>query len=561
MLRKNWIGREGLRPRDCKLQALAAPKPADMRYNSGMKMGYSMLTGLLLGLSASCNLIFAEGDDPSKDAAPPQDSPDAAIPTSHIARAFVRATPAAPFVTTTWKNLGSADVDIKIDRGQGFVPVKWPTADGFILEVDGSTPYRLRVVEHADLWNRAPQTTDYDSTEPMLELKVAAALGRADQVAAASQVPVSVIGAPVPVTANVNNVYIASTGIWTFTVVTPVVNGAGYEARPKQKWQTPDTQMEAGYLAPPLGLIETSKGDTLLLEKWATVPAGTNPITPAMYRMEGFQAALAVDMPTAPPPSFGTGFTDPMVIERNCIKATYAAQNDAQQLTLATPVQTAASGKSFSAWSINAAPGPEIGGDGGLALVNGYTSGLANAQIAFGNPHKGHRPLLALASVHGYNDPEGASNLLLYNEYRYYDLLPSPDGSCIVRMSPVQPAMIEAIGIGAIGVDAKSDLAARTINAGGSAAVRLYWTAAITAPAMAVVDVYRRVGNTVLKHEHRIVTRNSEAMLDVSWFTSTDSYIAQITRLEGVNAGGDFRSIKYPLAQTTRWTATFKITP
>ncbi len=558
MLRKNWIGREGLRPRDCKLQALAAPKPADMRYNSGMKMGYSMLTGLLLGLSASCNLIFAEGDDPSKDAAP-QDSPDAAIPTSHIARAFVRATPAAPFVTTTWKNLGSADVDITIDRGQGFVPVKWPTADGFILEVDGSTPYRLRVVEHADLWNRAPQTTDYDSTEPMLELKVAAALGRADQIDAASQVPVSVIGAPVPVTANVNNVYIASTGIWTFTIVTPVLNGAGYEARPAQKWLAPDTQMESSHLAPPLGLIETSKGDTLLLEKWATVPAGTNPITPAMYRMEGFQDALAVDMPTTPPPSFGTVFTDPMVIEPNCIIATYPAYKDAQKLTLATPVQPVASEKIFSAWSINAAPAPEIGGDGGLALVNGYTEELSEAQIAFGNPHKGHRPLLALASVRGYNDPEGVSNLLLFNDYRYYDLLPT-SGTCIPRTAPPRPASVEKPIIGTTEVDAKTSLTVRTINAGGAPSVRLSWTSAAT-PNLSVVDVFRRVNADGIEHVHRIMTRNSEVSLDVAWFAAGGKYIARITRLEGVNAGGDFRSINYPFGQHARWTATFKITP
>ncbi|HPH64398.1 MAG TPA: hypothetical protein PLF40_01565, partial [Kofleriaceae bacterium] len=532
------------------------PLPVDLGYNSVMKLGHLLLPGLLVGGATGCNLFFSASEDPSKDARLEQDSPNA-VPMSHIARAFVRATPTAPFVTTTWQNLGSADVDITINRGQGFVPVKWPTADGFILEVDGSTPYRLRVVEHADLWNRAPQTTDYDSTEPMLELKVAAALGRADQINAASQVPVLVSGAPVPVTANVNNVYLASTGIWTFTLVTPVLNGAGYEAQPAQKWQTPDTQMEAGHLAPPLGLIETSKGDTLLLEKWATVPAGTNPNTPAMYRMEGFQAVQPVDMPTAPPPSFGTVFTDPMTIEPNCIIATYPAYKDAQKLAGTTPVQAVASERIFSAWSINATPAPEIGGDGGLALVNGYTEDLNAAQIAFGNPHKGHRPLLALASVRGYNDPEGVNNLLLFNDYRYYDLLPT-SGTCIPRTVPPLPASVEEPIIGTTEVDAKAALTVRTISAGGAPSVRLHWTSAAT-PSLSVVDVFRRVNVDGIELVHRIVTRNSEVSLDVGWFAGGGKYIARITRLEGVNTGGDFRSINYPFGQNVRWTATFKI--
>jgi hypothetical protein len=127
-------------------------------------------------------------------------------------------------------------------------------------------------------------------------------------------------------------------------------------------------------------------------------------------------------------------------------------------------------------------------------------------------------------------------------------------------MSPVQPAMIEAIGIGAIGVDAKSDLAARTINADGALSVRLSWTSAAT-PNLSVVDVFRRVGVDAIEHVHRIMTRNSEVSLDVAWFAGGGMYIARITRLEGVNAGGDFRSINYPFGQHARWTATFKIAP
>lgn len=247
-LRKSESLREGFAHASCLRCLQAPPLPVDLGYNSVMKLGHLLLPGLLVGGATGCNMFFSASEDPAKDARLEQDSPNA-VPMSHIARAFVRATPTAPFVTTTWQNLGSADVDITIDRGQGFVPVRWLAADAFALDVDGTTPYRLHVVEHLDQWRRTPTASDYDSTEAAVELKVSPALGRAGQTDALTLPPKYISGASVPVTAGVNNLYIASTGIWTFTLVPAMQQpDGGYLAKPEQRWQIPETAMLSGYL-------------------------------------------------------------------------------------------------------------------------------------------------------------------------------------------------------------------------------------------------------------------------------------------------------------------------
>lgn len=283
-----------------------------------------------------------------------------------------------------------------------------------------------------------------------------------------------------------------------------------------------------------------------------------------MFRMEGFQAATSLDMVTTAVPPFTASFIDPTSVERRCIAPTYSSSNDASALASLTPLQVQPPPPEavyvYSSWSVVASPSPDIGAEGGLALVNGYTSGLVGNQIVFGNPHKGHRGLTALASVHTYNDPAGVDNLKLSNTFVYYTLLPLANSSCAAFSALPQPDLIKDFAIGTTPLSPSMPLDVRTVSHGGANTLPLRWSASTT-PNLTVVEVYQRVAMKQLVKQHQIYTRTNEVKLDVAWFDKDATYLIQLVRLHGANTGGDFRSINYPFAQMTRWTATFKIVP